>query len=185
MNEQSKKLEAIRTRCKTSSKVVAVLQILTIAGAILAFAGAVICFTQRDLIDERLSQAVEAGQVTVDSLRIGGSFIHFFIDYEEAFAAGSYAVPLAINCVVAVIICVIVTCALGVFKEIFQSLSKEETPFSDKILGMLKYAFIMLSAALLVFIGIGPAVIGALLMWCIYSILEYGKALQVEVDETL
>lgn len=58
-------------------------------------------------------------------------------------------------------------------------------PFSDMIIGKLKYAFIMLFAALLVFMGVGPAILGALLMWCIYSILEYGKALQTEVDEIL
>jgi hypothetical protein len=87
--------------------------------------------------------------------------------------------------VIAAIICVTVACALGLFKEIFRNLSEEATPFSDKILGMLKYAFIMLFAAILVFIGVGPAVLGALLMWCIYSILEYGKALQTEVDEIL
>ena len=62
---------------------------------------------------------------------------------------------------------------------------KEDTPFSDHILGRLKVCFIIITAAILVFVGVGPGVVGALLMWSIYSIHEYGKALQTEIDETL
>jgi hypothetical protein len=185
MNEQSRKLEAVRNRCRTSSRVVSVLQIVTIVGIVLALVGAIVCITQRGMIDEHVGKAVEAGSVTVENLRIGGSNINFLINYDRAFAAGNYALPIAMSCAVAAILCAIVTCALGLFKDIFKELSRETTPFSDRILGKLKYAFIMLTAALLVFVGIGPAVMGALLFWCIYSILEYGRALQSEVDEIL
>ena len=43
----------------------------------------------------------------------------------------------------------------------------------------------MITVILVVFVGVGPGVIGGLLCWCIYSILEYGKLLQTEVDEIL
>jgi len=185
MNEQNKKLEAVRNRCRTSAKVVGILQIVTIVGTVLALVGALACFALRDVLNEQLAKAVEAGQVTVQSLKIGGSSVWLFINYDKAFAAGNYALPLMMSCVIAAIVCITVTCALGLFKDIFKDLSGETMPFSDMILGKLKYAFIMLFAALLVFIGVGPAVLGALLMWCIYSILEYGKALQTEVDEIL
>lgn len=185
MNEQNERLEVMKRRCRTSSKVVGIIQIVTIVGIVLSLVGAIYCFTQKDMINDHLASAVESGQVTVENLRIGSGVFHFMIDYTQAFKEGMYAVPMGFNCVFSAVMCLIITCALGLFKDIFKDLSGEAMPFSEKILGKLKYAFIMLIAALLVFVGIGPAVVGALLMWCIYSILEYGKALQTEIDETL
>ena len=64
-------------------------------------------------------------------------------------------------------------------------LSLEETPFSESVMGRLKTSFIIMTVVLTLFVGIGPGVIGGLFMWCVYSILDYGKVLQTEVDETL
>lgn len=185
MNEQSKKLETIRNRCRTSSKILAVLQIMTIVGAVLALIGAIVCFTQKSMLNEHLSKAVESGLMRIESLKMGGEHIYFLMDFEKNLAAGEYALLMAFSCLAGVILCVIVAFALGLFQNIFKNLSTETTPFSDKILGKLKVSFIVLIVALFTFAGIGPAVLGALLMWCIYSILEYGKALQSEVDEIL
>lgn len=185
MNEQNERLEVMKKRCRTSAKIVGIIQIITIVGVVLSIVGAFICFTQKDMINDHLASAVESGQVTVENLRIGSGVFHFMVDYTQAFKEGMYAVPMGFNCIFSAVMCFIVTFALGLFKDIFKELSGEVMPFSEKILGKLKYAFIMLIAALLVFVGIGPAVVGALLMWCIYSILEYGKALEIEIDETL
>ena len=54
MNEQSRKLEAVRNRCRTSSRVISVLQIVTIVGIVLALVGAIVCITQRGMIDEHV-----------------------------------------------------------------------------------------------------------------------------------
>ena len=184
MYEQGKRLEVMKERCKMSSRVVSIIQIFTIVGVVLSFVGAVICFTQRNMINEQLAEAVRSGRVTVESIRIGG-MLNFMIDYTKAFEAGSFAVPMAVSCITGAVICLIITVVLSMFKNIFNSLVKEDTPFSDYILGRLKVCFIIITIAVLVFVGVGPAVVGALLMWCIYSILEYGKALQTEIDETL
>lgn len=185
MNEQSKKLEIIRNRCRTSSKILAVLQIITIAGAVLALIGAMVCFMQKSMLNEHLGRAVESGLMRMESLKLGGEHIYFLMDFEKNFAAGEYAMLMALSCLAGVILCVIVAFALGLWKNIFKELGAETTPFSDKILGKLKASFIVLIAVLFMFAGIGPAVLGAMLMWCIHSILEYGKALQSEVDEIL
>ena len=121
MNEQSRKLEAVRNRCRTSSRVISVLQIVTIVGIVLALIGVIVCITQRGMIDEHVGKAVEAGSVTVENLRIGGSNINFLINYDRAFAAGNYALPIAMSCAVAAILCAIVTCALGLFKTSLRS----------------------------------------------------------------
>ena len=52
-------------------------------------------------------------------------------------------------------------------------------------MGRLKTSFIILTVVVVIFVGLGAGVIAGLLLWCIYSILDYGKVLQTEVDETL
>ena len=74
---------------------------------------------------------------------------------------------------------------LGLFKKIFENLINEDNPFSDKILNNLKNCFIVMTVILTLSVGIGPGVIVGVLGWCIYSIFEYGRVLQTEVDETL
>ena len=185
MNEQNKKLEIIKKRCGTSSKVVGIIRIITIMGIVLSVVGAIICFSQRDMIDEQLSEAIASGNVTVDNLQIGNDGFKIVLNYQEAFDAGNYAIPMAFNCISSTLICLIVTLILSIFKNIFGSLAKEETPFSENILKRLKTAFIITAVLLAIYLGIGPCIVGALLLWCIYSILEYGMALQSEVDELL
>ena len=182
---QNERLEVMKTRCKTSAKVVSIFQIITIVGVVLSFVGAVICFTQQGMINTHIADAVKSGQVSVENFRIGSGGVRFMINYENAFEAGNYAVPIAATCAVSAVMCLIVTVVLTIFKSIFNSLVKEDTPFSDSILGRLRISFIIMTVAVFAFMGLGPAVVGALLMWCIYSILDYGKALQAEIDETL
>lgn len=185
MNEQNLKLEIMRKRCKTSSKVVGIIQIITIIVIIAFLIGAVLCFMQRDMIDVHLAKAVEEGMIQVDNLKISGGLFHLMIDYSQTFKAGNYAIPMFFNCMISAIICLVVTFVLSMFKSVFNGLVKNETPFSDDILKKLKTIFIVIPIMTLILMGLGHSIVICLLMWCIYSVLEYGKAIQTEVDETL
>ena len=185
MNEQSKRLEAIRNRCKTSSKVIIVIQTITLIAIVASLIGAIVCFAQRDMVDMHLARAVAEGTVQVDNLKISGGLFHLFIDYSQAFKVGNYAIPMFFNCIISAIICSIITVVLFMVKKIFDNLVKDENPFSDGILKKLKTIFVIIAVMILFAVGVGPCVIMSLLMWCIYTVLEYGKALQTEVDELL
>ena len=185
MNEYNNKLEVIRNRCRTSAKVMGILRIFAIIGIIGSLVGAIMGFTQREVLNTQIAEQVASGKLTVDSLKLGGSGLSLVIDYAKAFAEGDYAGPMIISCIVAVIVCAAVMVILTLFKKIFTDLSVEETPFSESVMGRLKTSFIIMTVVLALFVGIGPGVIGGLFMWCVYSILDYGKVLQTEVDETL
>ena len=185
MNEQNNKLEVMKSRCRTSAKVVGILRIFGIIGMVGSLVGAIMCFAQKEVVNKQIAEQVASGTLTVESLKLGGSGISFVVDYAKAFQEGNYAGPMIISCIVAVVICAAVTVILTLFKKIFTDLSMEETPFSDSVMGRLKTSFIIMVVILALFVGIGPGVVGGLFMWCIYSILDYGKVLQTEVDETL
>lgn len=185
MNEYNNKLEVIRNRCRTSAKVVGILRTLTGVGLIGSLVGAIICFFQRTNVNEQVAAEVAAGNLKTETLRLGGSMLNVVIDYSKAFEEGNYAGPIIVSCVVAAVICAAMVVILTLFKRIFTELSLEETPFSESVMGRLKTSFIIMTVVLAVFIGVGAGIIGGLFMWCVYSILDYGKVLQTEVDETL
>lgn len=185
MNEQNAKLEAIRQRCRKSEKVIGVLQIIALIGLIGALIGAICCLVWKDAINEEMVKQLADGRITVETFQISGGLLNFKIDYDGFFRSGDYATPAAINCAIAVAVMLASFYLLSIFKKIFRDLTQEDNPFADAVLSGLKKCFIAASVVMIVFVGVGPGAIGALLFWCIYSVFEYGKLLQTEVDETL
>ena len=185
MREQNQRLDVIKKRCVTSTKVISVLQVLAIVGIIGALVGAICCFIWKDAINVAIAEQIASGTATVENLRFDGGILNFKLNFEEEFAQGNYATPVIINCIVAIIMTGACYFLLAAYKKIFKDLIKEDNPFSDSILKSLRICSIVIVIILGVFVGFGPAVVIGLLMWCIHSVLEYGKALQSEVDEML
>ena len=187
MNEQTQrqKLAILRGRCRNSAKVIQIIQVITIIGALASLIGALVCIIQRERIDQYFVKAVQEGSMTVEKFQVGGGLLDIVIDLSEVMKEGNYAIPLFFYCMLAMVICLGVTMILHLLKKIFTRLVQEDNPFADSILNDLKVVSIVLSIIVLLFVGLGPGVIAALFMWCIYSVFEYGKALQTEVDEML
>ena len=185
MNEQNTKLEIIKKRCNTSTKVIRILQIFAIIGIVGSLVGSICCLTMKDTINNSVAESIASGKTKIEDVKISGGLLDFAINYEEFYKNGNYTTPITINCAIATIITSVVYYLLTLFKKIFENLVKEDNPFSDKILNNLKICFIVITVIMALFVGLGPGVIAGLLGWCIYSIFEYGKVIQTEVDETL
>ena len=185
MNEQTKQLETMRNRCKTSGKVISVLQILIIIALVFVLIGAIVSFAFRDVINQGMAEEIANGSFKAEDLIFDSGLLHLTINFEEFFQSGNYATPVIINCLLAVVILAAVLYILMMFKKIFKTLIEEDNPFSDSVLSCLKSCFIIATIIMAMFVGIGPGIICGLFGWCFYSIFEYGKLIQTEVDETL
>lgn len=185
MLEQNQKLEEIKNHCKVSSKVIRVIQIIAIVGLVGSIVGTIWCFVMKETINTEIAKQVSNGVATIENFKIDGGMLKLAINYDEMFQRGDYATPLAINFCIATVITAITAYLLTLLKKVFDNLIKDNNPFSDANMKYIKTGFIVMSVILLIFAGIGAGVICGLLCWCIYSILEYGRVLQVEVDETL
>ncbi|MCR4902465.1 MAG: hypothetical protein K6A23_06380 [Butyrivibrio sp.] len=184
MNEQNKKLEVIKNRCQTSGKVIGIMRAFVNAGIVLTIVSAIICFIFRSDLNVVLEKEIEAGDISLRNFGIDGMIQLRFLT-EGAIEKGNYWVPLMLNCILGCIICIVFSVILGTLRKIFKSLAAEETPFSDYNLKQLRIGFIVTTVALTISIGLGVGIICGLICWSIYSILEYGAALQNEVDEIL
>ena len=75
--------------------------------------------------------------------------------------------------------------ALFQIYSVFDIIKKEDSPFSDKVLKKLLIALITVDVILALTTGIGQAAIGGLITWAVYAIMDYGRLLQTQSDETL
>ena len=103
----------------------------------------------------------------------------------EFFPEDDYADPLWISCFVACCTCVAVIVVITLIKKIFTILKEENTPFSEKCMNQIKVSFIVITVCAVLTVSGGSGIIIGLVLFCIYSIFEYGAALQTEIDETL
>ena len=67
----------------------------------------------------------------------------------------------------------------------FAIIEKEDNPFTDKVIKRVTVVMIIVSAFLFFTAGASFGILGGLVTLVVYSILDYGKTLQIQSDETL
>ncbi len=185
MSKQNEKLVETKKRCEITAKVISAIQTIVIVGMVLAAVSGIFILGCREQINPVMAEQVASGKVTMDEVIYGQGLFSFFIDFEETMEGGDYALPIALTCFWGALICLISCIVIGLFKDIFKIIAKEETPFNDEVLKKMKISFIAATVGVACFSGIGTAVIAGLMLWCLFAIFEYGTLLQQEVDETL
>ena len=185
MNEQMKKLGNIKNRCKTASKILGILRGFTIAGAVITMVSAILIFANAKTVNPALQQGVEEGYVTLDHQINYNGLFHFMVELNDYFGPDNRVMPLCITLLMAGATCIFVAVILSFIKNIFTCLEAENNPFSDKCMHQIKISFIVITVTSLLTMSVGIAIITGLVLYCIYSIFEYGAALQTEIDETL
>ncbi len=185
MNEQNKKLESLKKRCSTAAKVVTVFQIITIVGTVLAFIAGIYLFTAAEKVNPQIIEGIEAGYLDLNTdLQYHGLF-ELCVEVQDYYPANDYAHPLGITCMVAACTCAMVAVILIFIKKIFTIIEKENNPFSENCLKQLKISFIIIAITAFLTLSAGFGIVTSFILFCIYSIFQYGAALQTEIDETL
>ncbi|MCR4895477.1 MAG: hypothetical protein K5891_01740 [Lachnospiraceae bacterium] len=184
MSAQETKLTVIKTRCEKSVKFFVFLKIVAVIGMVCCILGAIAMVAVPDM-NGIMAEQYGAGNLTVDQMGVHGGLIDFDIDYEAYFAKGNYVFPFLCMIGWGAGISVLILVIISMFEKILKSLIAEENPFSDNIMKQVRVAFIFSTIVCALFVGVGCGLLVGLMMWCIYAILEYGAALQTEVDETL
>ena len=185
MNEQMKKLEAIKKRCHTASNVLGFIRGFVIVCAVIAIVCGSVMFAYEEKINPELNRGIEEGYLTLDNNVYYSGAFSFMMDLESYFPPENHAAPLGITCFIAGFTCIVITVILTFIRKIFTSLETENTPFSEKCMHQIKVSFIVLFVTSLMSMSLGVTIIVGLILYCIYSIFEYGAALQTEIDETL
>lgn len=197
MNEENIKIARIKKSCSVGKKVSDILCICAIVGCVCALIGSIAIFSMGKDFDLKFNEAKEAGLVSTSDefgsvalfkIDIGDipSELHSDIpsvqkkldDHPLCIIYGSYAL---IACVGAAVLAVM----LKFVSSVFALIEKEDSPFTDKVRKRVTLVLVVTCVLLFFTSGAALAALCALVTWAVNAILDYGKTLQIQSDETL
>ena len=154
-------------------------------GIVCAVIGATATIALSDTINKAIADNPDNVSINIDTSEINIAFVSFEPDFQSLIDDGNYALIFAIICIFVLVILIIMYVMFSILKSIFKDIENSETPFSYEVLRKVKKLFIVIVLMVLISSDFGSALLAALLFRCIYCILDYGCAIQTEVDETL
>ena len=69
--------------------------------------------------------------------------------------------------------------------SVFSLIRKEDNPFTDKVIRRIVIVMTVLSVIIFFSSGMGYGILVGILTWVVYTVLDYGRTLQIQSDETL
>lgn len=202
MNEESKKLKNIRTSCKAAKIVSRIILIALIVAAVLSIVSGIVLLANRKNMDEKILQAAASGQKINVDMKFGPFVFGRFVDGEfiatekidsdvpalKAFFEENADSPsLFLGFYITLISSVFIVSAVAFFfiTSVFDIVVKEGNPFTGKVIKRTLIAMIILTVIVGSNGGLGFGILMGFLTWVIYTILDYGRVLQIQSDETL
>jgi len=204
MNENAK-LERIRKSCKVGKTVSTVLCIIAIVGCVLALAAGITVMCMGKSFDQIVERAGGEGEisVTLGSGGFPGRFKLVDIDLDDlglsdpgrlesdipaiqkAIDDHPYSMLVSVYLFTAALATAVIAVILKLVGSVFGLIMKENTPFTDKVARRVLIAMIVTSAVLFFTAGMAIGALGGIITWVVYTIMDYGKTLQIQSDETL
>ena len=197
MNEENVKLAKIKKSCHAGKIVTRILFIIAVVGTIMAIAGGSIILAMGKDFDNVINQATEEGYIDPDanyilSVRVFG----FSISDKESFHSDipaiqemlndrPYSLIFGIYVIAMGFMVAIVAVLMKLVESVFALIETEDTPFTDKVRRRVTIVLIVTSVFLLMTMNAAFGILGALVTWVVNAILDYGKTLQIQSDETL
>ena len=204
MNQENVKIGRIKRSCNVASIVTKILFMVCVVASVILVITGIVMIANRKKMNAQMQSAIE-NRTEVDVQRkVGGLNIHLFkiapgsIDIskygeidssipalKEIMNETPYSLSLGFTLLSVGFNVVLLTIALFQLYSVFDLIKKEESPFTTKVLKKLLIALIVIDVILLLSVGIGAGAIGGLITWALYSIMDYGRVLQIQSDETL
>lgn len=213
MNEENIKLQRVQRSSKVASIISRILFIICMVATNLALLTGIIMITNREAIDQQILESaknpenmapnariklslgpVQFASVTREDLESGnlastvtGNLTSDIPAVQKFFDDNKNSLSLAygLYCIVMAFAIAILTLALFFIYSAFNVINKEGNPFADKVIKKILVSMIAISVALALSAGVGFGVLGGFLTWVIYTILDYGRTLKIQADETL
>ena len=175
------RLETVKNRCNTLSKIVGVIEVIFTILACITGCTALTLMIGASKLNPVFEEAVSQGYMDYNvTFNVGG-----VMGFEKLLPPDNYAMGIGITALFATIAIVFVVIILAFIKRVFTIIKEENSPFSDKCLKTIKVSFIVITVATFLGGSLGVTLMTGFILFCIYSVFEYGAALQTEIDETL
>ena len=194
--EENEKITKIKKSCSVGKKISAVFSVLAIVGCICALVASIAIFQMGKKFDDEVQKGIEKGIVNEDDEFGSVKLFNFNVKkiekiksdipvVQEALNDHPYSITYGFYCLVISIACAGTAVLLKLVSGAFELIIKENTPFTDKVIKRVLIVMIVISAILLLTTSTGFGILGGITTWVVYTIMDYGKTLQIQSDETL
>ena len=197
MNEENAKIAKIKKGCHAGKVVSNVIFIVALVGFIASVASGIWILAMGKDFDVMISQAEAAGYIestnnptSFSVLEISSSKIAQNItsdvpaiqealdDHPQSILYGTWIIIMSFCLIIAAVL-------IKLIGSVFAMAEKEDTPFTDKIRKRVTIILGIMSGLLIFTTGAIYGVLGFLITWVVNLVLDYGKTLQIQSDETL
>ena len=80
---------------------------------------------------------------------------------------------------------IILAVMLKLIGSVFRIIREEDNPFTDKVINRILTVMVVASIVMFFSPGTVYGILGLIITWVVHTILDYGKTLQIQADETL
>ena len=197
MNEENVKIAKIKKSSHIGKILATVLTILAIVGCVASIIGSAYIFSMGREFDNIINEGIAKGVVTTDemdtatarlvNINVGkADSIHSDVPaIQEMIDDHPYAFKFGSTCAGAAVLLAVVAVMMKLVGSVFALIETEDSPFTDKIIKRVTLVLGVTSGLILFTSGVAYGVLGALVTWVVYTVMDYGKTLQIQADETL
>ena len=194
--DEKAKIESIKKSCTFGERITNIFFVIAVVGCIATLiAGGVILHMGREF-DDRIESMSDSGKVTLGN-SIGG-FKLLNVDLsdpsslesdvptiQEAIKDHPYCISFSVSLFCGALVTAILAVMMKLAGSVFSLIRKEDNPFTDKVIRRVLITMVTLSVIIFFSAGMGQGILCGILTWVVYTILDYGRMLQIQSDETL
>ena len=197
MNEEITKLAKIKKSCRLGRILSLILCIGAISGCVLCLIGSITVFSMGDKFDSKITLLIDKGLVNSGEDSFGsvrllnidlGSIDNIHSDIpalQEQIERHPYTIKYGMTLIIGALTCAVAAIMLKLIQNVFTTIEKEYSPFTDKVIKKVGIVMAASTVVLLLTSGIAFGALGALTTWVVCTVMDYGKTLQTQSDETL
>lgn len=194
--EENEKLEKIKKSCNTGEKVTNVIFVIAVACSVICLIMITLIAMKTGEFEAWVQKGIDSGYIKTESSVgsvstfnisiINPNTIHSDVKaIRDVLETRPYSLIFIIYCSVGCFILIVLAVMMKLIGSVFRIIREEDNPYTDKAIR--RIVTVMIVASLVMFFSPGTVygIMGLITTWVVYTILDYGKTLQIQVDETL
>ena len=174
------KLDKVKKSCSTVKKVAKIMMIIAIIGAVCGLISGIVALAAGPQYADRLADLEAAGKISLSTGATGKITAQIFPNDVVPLTT-----VLAIYSFESAVVVAAFAFIMHMISSAFGIIEKADSPFTDTAIKKLITALVIVCVIIGVFGGIAYGILLGVITWAIYTILDYGRVLQIQSDETL
>ena len=204
MNQENIKLNRIKKSSHVAGIVTRIVFILCVVASMILIVTSIVMIADRTNMNAQIKAGIEGANDVDVTKKVGPINVHllrFSKDsfditkyqkiessipaLEKALSDTPYSLTLGFTLLTAGLNVVLLAIAMFQLYSVFDIIGKEDSPFTQRVLKKLLFALIVIDIVIAFTAGLGTAAVAGLVTWALYTIMDYGRLLQTQSDETL